>query len=268
MTRLAEAAAALLGGVLRREEPVHGGCLAQILRITLDNGREAIVKGGCGVQIEAAMLRAIASAGAPAPQVYAVSDSVLVMEAMQAEGGLTDAWASLGEALARLHAAKGGACGWPCDYAFSTVAIENGWMQNWPTFFAERRLVANCSHVAPALARRIEALAADLPNRLPSPARPSLLHGDLWGGNVLASGRQVTALIDPACYFGHGEVDIAMLNLFDGPTAAFYEAYGSLESGSQERLGVYQLWPALVHLRLFGGGYRPMVERLLSAAGA
>ncbi len=186
---------------------------------------------------------------------------------MPAAGGLSHAWKSLGTALTKLHTAKESACGWPVDYAFGAVAIENGWMKSWPAFWAERRLLAHCPHVASALARRIETLAADLSNRLPELAAPSLLHGDLWGGNILAADKGVTALIDPACYFGHGEADIAMLNLFDRPSPAFYEAYGALEEGWKERLIIYQLWPALVHVRLFGSGYRPMVERLLSQAG-
>ena len=267
MKALAEAAAALLGGTLRTAKALHGGCLSQILLISLNDGREAIVKGGGASPVEAAMLRAIAASGAPAPQVFAVEGGVLVMEAMRADGGLSNAWASLGKALAKLHAAKGNACGWADDYAFGAVAIENGWMKSWPVFWAERRLLPNCSHVASALGRRIEVLAADLPNRLPELPTPSLLHGDLWGGNILAAGNEVTALIDPACYYGHGEVDIAMLNLFDGPSPAFYNAYGALEPGWKERLIIYQLWPALVHVRLFGSGYRPMVERLLSHAG-
>lgn len=268
MKPLAEAGADLLGGVLRSAQPVHGGSLSQIVRITLTGGSEAIVKGGGAPRVEAAMLTAIANSGAPAPTVLAVSDSVLVIEAMPAEGGLDKAWTSLGSALGILHAAKGKSCGWPKDYAFGSVAIENGWMKRWPDFWAERRLLPHCPHVAPALARRIETLAADLGNRLPDQPAPSLLHGDLWGGNILAAGNTVSALIDPACYFGHGEVDIAMLTLFDRPSPAFYQAYDALEPGHKERLIIYQLWPALVHLRLFGGGYRPMVERLLSHAGA
>jgi len=267
MKALAEAAAALLEGTLRNTQTVHGGCLSQIVLIRLSDGREAIVKGGGAPRIEAAMLRAIAASGAPAPQVFAASDGILIMEAMPADGGLSNAWVSLGKALSKLHAAKGSACGWPDDYAFGAVAIENAWMKSWPHFWAERRLLPNCPHVSSALARRIEALAADLPNRLPELTAPSLLHGDLWGGNILAANNEVTALIDPACYYGHGEVDIAMLNLFDGPSPAFYDAYSALEPGWNERLIIYHLWPALVHLRLFGSGYRPMVERLLARAG-
>jgi fructosamine-3-kinase len=116
------------------------------------------------------------------------------------------------------------------------------------------------------LGRRLEALADDLPNRLPRHPPASLLHGDLWGGNVLAAGGHVSGLIDPACYFGHAEVDIAMLGLFDRPEAVFFDAYGRLEPGSQARLTIYRLWPALVHLRLFGAAYRGMVDGFLTAS--
>jgi fructosamine-3-kinase len=74
-------------------------------------------------------------------------------------------------------------------------------------------------------------------------------------------------LIVATGYYGHIEVDLAMLGLFDQPDAAFYEAYGLLEPGHDERTAIYRLWPALVHMRLFGAGYRPLVERLLQATG-
>ena len=79
----------------------------------------------------------------------------------------------------------------------------------------------------------------------------------------MAAGDRVSGLIDPACYHGDAEVDLAMLGLFDQPVAAFYDAYGLLEPGHDERTAIYRLWPALVHMRLIGAGYRPMVERLL-----
>ena len=166
MKALAETAAGLLGGTLRSTKAVHGGCLSQIVLITLSDGREAIVKGGGAPHIEAAMLRAIAASGAPAPEVFAAGDGVLVMETMPADGGLSSAWESLGSALTRLHATKGSVCGWPDDYAFSSVAIENGRMKSWPGFWAERRLLPNCSHVSSALARRIETLARLNPGRI------------------------------------------------------------------------------------------------------
>ncbi|HEY0281221.1 MAG TPA: fructosamine kinase family protein [Rhizomicrobium sp.] len=267
MNALAEAGAALIGGVLRRSEALAGGSLSQIARIELTDGRDAIVKNGPAPRIEAAMLQAIAASAAPAPAVLGVSDEVLVLERLPAGGALHHAWPSLGTALATLHQAKGERYGWPENYAFASVEIENGWADDWPRFWAERRLLVHVAHLPPSLARRLEALAADLPNRLPARPKPSLLHGDMWGGNVLVAENRVSGLIDPACIYGHGEVDLAMLTLFDGPSAAFYDAYGPLQPGHEERLAIYQLWPALVHLRLFGSGYRGMVERFLADAG-
>jgi fructosamine-3-kinase len=267
MNALAETGATLLGGTLRRTEALSGGSLSQIVRIELTDGREAIVKNGPSPRTEAAMLKAIAASGAPAPAVLGVSDEALAIELLPTDGALSDAWASLGSALATLHRVKGERYGWPQDYAFASLAIENGWADGWPRFWAERRLLVHFAHLPSPLARRIEALAADLANRLPARPVPSLLHGDMWGGNVLVAGTRVSGLIDPACYYGHAEVDLGMLTLFDHPGAEFYDAYGPLEPGHEERLVIYQLWPALVHLRLFGGGYRPMVERFFSEAG-
>jgi fructosamine-3-kinase len=267
MTRLAEAGAALLGGELVRSTPVAGGDLSQILRISLKDGREAIVKGGPAPQTEAAMLRAIAAAGAPAPAVLAASDEALAIEVLTAGGAVGTAWPGLASALATLHSETGEHYGWPEDYAFGPLTVPNGWTEDWPRFWAERRLLVHIASIPPALARRLEPLADDIANRLPQRPPPALLHGDLWGGNVLVADGKVSGLIDPACYHGHCEVDLAMLALFDRPNTAFYDAYPPLETGHAERLPVYQLWPALVHLRLFGGGYRPLVERLLSASG-
>ncbi len=301
MTRLAEAGAALLGGELVRSTPVAGGDLSQILHITLKDGREAIVKGGPAPRTEAAMLRAIAAAGTPAPAVLAASEEALVIEVLAAGGAVGTAWPSLASVLAKLHSEtrerqrnarpngrgqlrssfeadqpdlvqvdpleRGLIYGWPEDYAFGPLTIPNGWTQDWPRFWAERRLLVHIASIPPALARRLERLADDIANRLPQCPAPALLHGDLWGGNVLIADGKVSGLIDPACYYGHCEVDLAMLALFDRPDTAFYDAYPPLEPGHEERLSIYQLWPALVHLRLFGGGYRPLVERLLSASG-
>ena len=264
MTDLAAIGARLLGGTLRRSTAIHGGDLSDVVRIALEDGREAIVKGGPMVEAEGAMLSAMVASGTRAPQVMAVGEGALVMELLDT-GGSSD-WASAGVELAKLHNATGDRYGWHEDYAFGRVAIPNGWSNDWPAFWGERRLLTHLPHVPADLGRRLEALAAGLADRLPAGPMASLLHGDLWSGNVLF-GRDGAAFIDPACYYGHAEVDFAMLELFGGPSRDFYAAYGATEPGRLERLPIYQLWPALVHLRLFGSGYRPMVERLLAAVG-
>jgi fructosamine-3-kinase len=266
MAALAEIGARLLGGVLDRADLIGGGDLSQAVRVYLADGRKAIVKNGPAPAVEAAMLNAISASGAPAPKVLAVSDEALAIEPVAADGALANAWPDLGKVLARLHATRGSAYGWAQDYAFGSILIPNGSTASWPQFWAERRLMCHSTHVSAPLARRIETLAADLANRLPEPSA-SLLHGDCWGGNILTANGKVSALIDPACYYGHAEADLAMLTLFDHPSAAFYDAYGKLQPGHEERRSIYQLWPALVHLRLFGSGYRGLTERLLTMAG-
>ena len=115
---------------------------------------------------------------------------------------------------------------------------------------------------------RVERLAERMTDLLPARPPASLLHGDLWAGNMLVRDGRLAAFIDPACYHGHAEVDLAMICLFGRPDAAFWEAYGRLEPGWEQRRPIYQLFPALVHLRLFGASYAALADRLLSASGA
>lgn len=267
MNELAHQGAALLGGALRHAVPLGGGSLSRLLRIVLEDGREAIVKSSAAPQTEAHMLAAIAAAGIPAPKVYGITAELLVLQVLADEGGVGTVWPELGEVLQRLHRNRGTRYGWSEDYAFGPVAIANPWTNDWPHFWAEYRLRNHLRYVGTGLARRLERLCGDLPNRLPASPPPALLHGDLWGGNVLVGRGRISGLIDPACYYGHGEVDIAMLMMFDKPDASFFSAYGALQPGHKERLDIYRLWPALVHLRLFGAGYRPLVEGLLSGLG-
>jgi fructosamine-3-kinase len=249
-------------------QAVGGGDLAETCRARLADGRSVIAKRSVNASIEADMLRAIAATGAATPAIVAADATMLVIDELANDGNLARAWDSLGRELARLHQAVGPHYGWASDYAFGQLAIPNGPTEDWPQFWAARRLLVHEAHIDPALARRPVSLAAQLDSRLPARPVAVLLHGDLWRGNVLVSGNRVTGLIDPASYYGHAEVDFAMLGLFSQIDASLFDAYGHLDPGYAERRPIYQLWPALVHLRLFGAGYRPLVERLLTASGA
>ncbi|MBW4331511.1 fructosamine kinase family protein [Stakelama sp. CBK3Z-3] len=259
-------AAALLGSDIVASRPMSGGDLSEVVALDLADGRRVVSKTGVSARSEAAMLRAIAATGAPAPEVLAASDELLLIERVDAGGSLSNAWDDLAEVLGRLHGARGDSYGWTCDHAFGAVSVENTQCDDWVTFWADRRLRCHAPHVNAALARRIEALADRLNDHLPAHPAPALLHGDLWGGNVLVSGDHVRALIDPACYYGDREVDAAMLTLFDAPPARLFDAL-AFEPGWRERQPVYRLWPLLVHLRLFGNSYRGAVEHCLDDLG-
>jgi fructosamine-3-kinase len=265
VTAPAEAAARLLGRPVVAARRLSGGDLSAVFRLTLADGGVCIVKQADTALAEADMLRAIAATGAPAPNILAANDAWLIMEDIAHDGRLDSAWPDLAHRLGLLHAADGGRYGWPADHSFGRVRIENGWSEDWPDFWSNWRLRCHLPHVGRELGRRIERLADRLGDLLPSRPRAALLHGDLWGGNILVGGGRVTALIDPACYYGDREVDVAMLTLFDRPPPAFFDAL-DLEKGWRVRQPIYRLWPLLVHLRLFGDSYADSVGAALSAA--
>lgn len=264
MTAFSARVAELTGVPVERMERLAGGDLSEVLLLRRPDGRCTVAKGGGAIGTEAAMLRALAAAGAPVPLVEGEHEHVLLLEYVPNDGVFSaKAWADIGAALRRLHDRTGRAYGWPVDHRLATVALDNRQTQDWPAFWGEQRLVPTGQILDRPVRERVEALARRLPDLLPAAPPPAFLHGDLWTGNILVSGGRLAALVDPACYGGHNEVDLAMLTLFDTPADEFREAYGPLDPGWEERRPLYQLFPALVHLRLFGAAYAGMVERLL-----
>jgi fructosamine-3-kinase len=269
MTAFSRRVAALTGAPEERLERLSGGDLSEVLLFRRPDGRCTVAKGGAAVATEAAMLRAIGGAGLPVPHVEGEHENVLLLEHVPNDAVFSPkAWAEIGAALRRLHDRTAETYGWPVDYRIGTVELDNRQGGDWPSFWGEQRLVSTAALLDRPWRERIDALARRLPDLLPAAPPAAHLHGDLWSGNILVSEGRLAALIDPACYHGDAEVDLAMLSLFDTPPGEFQEAYGALEPGWRERRGLYQLFPALLHLRLFGPSYAPMVDRLLSAAGA
>jgi len=207
-------------------------------------------------ETEAAGLRWLADAGVPVPEVLEATADRLVLERIEPEP--CDA-AELGRIVATLHRAGAPAFGGlppgaPGPYRIALVELPTGASDDWPSFYAEQRLLP-LAHHAPSVERVCERIA-ELAGPEEPPAR---LHGDLWSGNVM--GRH---LIDPAACGGHREVDLAMLELFGNPGSRFYAGYEEvwpLADGYAERVDLYQLLPLLVHAEMFGGGYAAQAER-------
>lgn len=170
----------------------------------------------------------------------------------------------LGAGLARLHRVSAHAFGWRRDGYIGRTPQANGWSEDWPTFLRERRLrpqleLAARNGMRGALQSRGARLLEHVPRFFDAyrPA-PSLLHGDLWGGNWFADSTGAPVVFDPAAYFGDREADIAMTRLFGGFGPRFYAAYEAawpLHAGAPVRRALYDLYHVLNHANLFGGGY-------------
>jgi fructosamine-3-kinase len=252
-----------------RLERLAGGDLSEVLLLRRPDGRCTVAKGGPAVGTEAAMLRSLLAAAIPAPLVEGEHAGVLLLEHVVNDGVFSaNAWADIGASVRRLHQKLGDRYGWPVDYRLGTVEMDNRETNDWPLFWGEQRLAATARVLDRPWRDRVERLAGRMAELLPAAPPPALLHGDLWSGNILVRDGKLSALIDPACYHGHAEVDLAMLTLFGEPPPPFWENYGEPEPGWAERRVVYQLFPALVHLRLFGPSYGSMVDRLITRLGA
>lgn len=180
-------------------------------------------------------------------------------------------WEQLGQRVARLHRYEREGCGLAQDNYLGIYEQSNAQGLSWPVFWAQERLLplAGMALLAEALPletfKRIEQLNAMLPELLPAQSA-SLLHGDLWNGNIMPNTKGLPTLFDPAVYFGHREVDIAMTRLFGGFPTSFYHAYQEewpLEPGWTDRLEIYTLYPLLVHLNSFGSGYLSGIDKVL-----
>ena len=265
---LASHIARLTGSAVSRMDRFSGGDISGATRVDLADGRRIVAKVGPVVSKEGRMLEAMALCGAPVPQLIAHDGDVLLISHVESGGRLDseNSWRALADALEPLRDVGGSSYGWSEDYALRNVEVPNEQAETWPAFWAERRLLTHTSHIAPPLARRIERLAGRISELLPDHPRASLVHGDLWGGNVVVSSDAKVHLIDPNAYYGDREVDAATLTVFDNPPAIFFDRL-ELAKGWQERQPIYRLWTWLVHVRLFGGSYRSAVERELDTLG-
>lgn len=259
---------------------VSGGSINEAHRVTLADGREAFVKSREETipgeyASEAAGLAWLAEPGyLRTPAVLEVDERYLALEWIE-PGHLSETGAEeLGRGLALTHLAGAdcfGVTDGPAAMAgFGSLRLSNEPAADWPSFYAERRLLPLARIASERGALSASALAAvervcERMGELCGPAEPpARLHGDLWSGNVLADEGGRPWLIDPSCYGGHREMDLAMLRLFGSPSEGIFSAYeeaAPLSNGWRERVELCQLAPLLVHAALFGGSYGAAAER-------
>lgn len=255
-----------------RPVPIGGGDISAAWRLSGDE-RDIFLKTGRSTSLpmftaEAEGLAELASAKAlRVPEVLSVdqvSDTAfLALEWMPFERADGHVERRFGEQLALMHRKTANRFGWHRDNTIGLTPQHNAWSADWAAFFAEHRLGYQLELAAGnGYSGELQSKGRQLLKRLPvflegyDPV-PSLLHGDLWGGNWACSGGE-PVVFDPAVYYGDRETDLAMTRLFGGFGRPFYEAYEAawpLVPGSHERQILYQLYHVLNHLNLFGSSY-------------
>ncbi|MCP3665780.1 MAG: fructosamine kinase family protein [Gammaproteobacteria bacterium] len=228
---------------------------------------------GLGVMADSRTIRV------PKPICSGVSDhkAYLVLEYIDMEG--TGDSRMAGTQLAAMHRVSAEQFGWERDNTIGSISQPNGWSGDWIFFWRERRIghqleLAASQGQNSKLQRRGKRLLDTFSALIDHTPGPSLLHGDLWGGNIGYDRTGAPVLFDPALYFGDREADLAMTELFGGFDRAFYDAYKEtwpLDSGYPVRRILYNLYHILNHCNMFGGSYcgqaREMIDQLLAELG-
>lgn len=196
----------------------------------------------------------------------------LILEFLDQGNIHADFWNRFGSSLAKIHQNTHTLFGLDHDNYIGSLYQSNKQHENWISFFSEERiqpqlkLAYDSNLLDNTILKAAERLFKILNGIIPI-GSPALLHGDLWSGNFMIDSGGNPVLIDPAVYYGHREMDLAMTRLFGGFDQAFYEAYHKnfpLEKGWEKRLEIYNLYPLLVHVNLFGGNYISQVASILS----
>ncbi len=267
-----------LGGLEELQLLAQHPATGVVVRIRSDQGVSLVEKSASQpppgfFPAQALGLRSLAQSGCVrVPQVLEVSEEHLLLEDLRPGSAAPHYWQTLGASLACLHRTEKPAFGFPRDTWCGAGRQPNPQEQDGHHFFAAHRLLYQgrlaLRHKL-LQGRDMQALGAlceRLPQYIPLQAAV-LLHGDLWSGNVLVAGDGAPALIDPACYWGWGEADLAMTGLFGGFPDSFYDAYEEAAQprpGWRERMPLYNLYHLLNHLNLFGRQYYQEVRHTLS----
>lgn len=268
----------LAGARVKSRTPLSGGCVGQVYRLGLATGASIVAKVGApggGLAIEGYMLTTLAARSRlPVPAVIYADDHLLLMSHVEAGDALGPAAQThAAELLAELHALSAERYGLERDTVIGGLRQPNPWTARWLDFFRDQRLLYMARQALDAgklparLMGMVERFAGRLEGLIEEPEAPSLIHGDLWGGNILCRKGRIAAFVDPAIYYADAEIELAFSTLFSTFGEPFFRRYRELRpirpGFFEARRDLYNLYPLLVHVRLFGGGYVASVETIL-----
>ncbi len=271
MGTIANRVEALLGTTVVATTPVAGGDICTSTRLRLSGGRSVLVKTRPNAPADffAAEARGLewlgAAEGVGVPEVLAAETDCLILAWVEAGRPTPEAAEQLGRGLAVTHGSGAPAFGAEQDGYIGILPLPNRPAPAWPEFYATRRILPylkvarDRDAISTSDAADVEAVVGRITELAGPEEPPARLHGDLWSGNVVWGQEGLTWLVDPAAHGGHRETDLAMLALFGLPQLQrvldAYDEQMPLAEGWQERVGLHQLFPLLVHACLFGGGY-------------
>ena len=257
---------------------VPGGDINQSFKIQTNLGRFFVKENNAEglpemFQKEAAGLEELSKTNFKIPKVIVVNDHFLILEWLEISSkDDKEYWRKFGVNLAKMHQLTANYFGLETDNYIGSLPQLNSKKTSWTDFFIQNRLeiqvkmALDSGKVSGNLPSLFERLYCNLENLFPK-EKSSLLHGDLWSGNIMRTKENTPAIFDPAVCYGHREMDLSMTRLFGGFNPEMYNAYEDifpLESGYSERAELYDLYPLMVHVNLFGGGYVRQVEQILA----
>jgi fructosamine-3-kinase len=261
--------------------PVSGGDIADSYRVDLASGDRLFAKvysgGPSGIgEAEARGLEWLREVDAlRVPAVFCHGLDWLALEWIEPARPRPDFADRLGSGLADIHRQSRDTFGFDEDNWIGSLSQSNAQRESWDSFYAECRLrplqqrALSAGTLSRDVIRLLDEVIETMPELVGPSEAPSRLHGDLWSGNLMIDESGLPCLIDPAVYAGHREVDLAMMKLFGGFERRVFDAYREafpLSPGSNERVDLYQVYPLLVHVCLFGAGYVERLEHALRAA--
>lgn len=266
---------------MRQRTVLGNNSIATVYLETDTANRKTVVKESkesFALEAEAKMLKLL-SPHIRVPEVFILEDNRLVMEYIPNDSsGGDNCEEEIAEALAALHSNTADLYGLDFDTTIGPYRQSNRPRDNWIDFYREERVLDFTAkafdekRIGSTTLKRIEKVAAAFDKMLLEPAKPSLLHGDLWSGNVLTKENRFAALIDPATFYGHFEMELAFIGMFRTFGKRFYHRYAELrpiEAGFFEtRADLYRIFPYLVHVRAFGESYLVGLENILKRFAA
>lgn len=267
-------------GEIQQFQPVGGGCINHGGKILIDdkpyflkwNDAEAYPGMFEAEQVGLELLDSSSTVSVPKVVQITKTETFqgLLLEWVEHANQPKITMVELGNKLAQLHQTSNAGFGLSSDNYIGSLPQRNSFHDSWVEFFISQRceplikIALDSNYLNTGDLARFQNLYKILNSIIPEEP-PALLHGDLWSGNILSSPRGYYVL-DPAVYYGHREMDIAFTRMFGGFDAAFYSGYENVfpfQPGFEDRIDLHNIYPLLVHVNLFGGGYVAQLQSAL-----